>query len=80
MYMYHIRVFFSLYVQIFPLRLNTVREACIRCPLVMEKDLLQDLVGYKSYKDKGVMMAARSLIQLFRNIQPELLHRKDRVS
>ena len=28
----------------------------------------------------GVMMAARSLIQLFRSVNPALLHKKDRVS
>ena len=39
---------------------------------------LQDLAAYKSYKDKAVMMAARSLIQLYRTTHPELLHRKDR--
>merc|ERR1712048_1434753 len=30
------------------------------------------------YKDKGVMMASRSLITLFRSLAPELLHKKDR--
>ena len=44
----------------------------------MTEDLLRDLVEYKTYKDKGVMMASRSLIQLFRNICPDLLHKKDR--
>ena len=45
----------------------------------MTKDLLHDLASYKSFKDKGVMMAARSLIQLFRNVRPEFLQKKDRV-
>jgi len=58
--------------------LNAVRELCARCPLVMTEDLLRDLVEYKTYKDKGVMMASRSLIQLFRSICPELLHKRDR--
>ena len=44
----------------------------------MTEDLLRDLVEYKTYKDKGVMMASRSLIQLFRTICPDLLHKKDR--
>lgn len=30
------------------------------------------------YLDAGVMMAARSLIQLFRAVNPALLHKKDR--
>jgi len=44
----------------------------------MTEDLLRDLVEYKTYKDKGVMMASRSLIQLFRSICPDLLHKRDR--
>lgn len=58
--------------------LNAIREICQRCPLSMNEDLLRDLVMYKHYKDKSVMMAARSLITLFREHVPDLLHRKDR--
>lgn len=69
------------YTRGYPLvpRLNAIRELCARCPLAMSADLLQDLAGYKSYKDKSVMMSARSLIQLFRTINPSLLSRKDKV-
>lgn len=58
--------------------LNAVREICTRCPLAINEDLLRDLVQYKTYRDRSVMMAARSLIQLFRSSRPELLHKKDR--
>lgn len=61
--------------------LNGIREICTRAPLAMTDTLLQDLTGYKKggdHKNKGVMMAARSLITLFREINPELLHRRDR--
>ncbi|KAJ8953409.1 hypothetical protein NQ318_023526 [Aromia moschata] len=58
--------------------LNAVKEICLRCPLAIDEDLLRDLVQYKSYRDRSVMMAARSLIQLFRATRPELLHKKDR--
>lgn len=58
--------------------LNAVREICSRCPLAITEDLLRDLVQYKSYKEKSVMMAARSLIQLYRQSMPDLLHKKDR--
>jgi len=58
--------------------LNAIRELCKRCPLVMDDTLMRDLAQYKSYKDKGVMMAARSLIALYRASNPELLHKKDR--
>ncbi|CAG4980005.1 unnamed protein product [Colias eurytheme] len=58
--------------------LNAVREICTRCPLAITEDLLQDLVQYKTYKEKSVMMAARSLIQLYRQSMPKMLHKKDR--
>lgn len=58
--------------------LNAVRMICGRCPLAMGEDLLRDLVLYKSYKEKSVMMAARSLITLYREQIPALLHKKDR--
>lgn len=58
--------------------LNAIREICARCPLSMGEDLLQDLVQYKSYRDKSVMMAARSLLQLYRSVNPGLLLKKDR--
>jgi len=58
--------------------LNAIREICTRAPLAMDSTLLQDLVEYKGSKDKGVMMAARSLITLYREVAPEMLKRKDR--
>lgn len=58
--------------------LNAVREICSRCPLAMGEDLLRDLVMYKAYKEKSVMMAARSLIVLYREQIPGLLHKRDR--
>ncbi|KAJ8730146.1 hypothetical protein PYW07_017184 [Mythimna separata] len=58
--------------------LNAVREICARCPLALGEDLLRDLVQYKTYKEKSVMMAARSLIQLYRQSMPDMLHKKDR--
>jgi protein SDA1 len=61
--------------------LNGIREICSRAPLAMTDTLLQDLTTYKKggdHKNKGVMMASRSLISLFREINPELLHRRDR--
>ncbi|XP_011500579.1 PREDICTED: protein SDA1 homolog [Ceratosolen solmsi marchali] len=58
--------------------LNAVREICSRCPLAMNEDLLQDLTQYKNYRERSVMMAARSLIGLFRQTMPDLLHKKDK--
>lgn len=58
--------------------INSIREICSRCPFAMNEDLLQDLVEYSSFKDKNVSMASKSLIQLYRQVNPLLLRRKDR--
>merc|ERR1711981_255869 len=64
--------------EVMAIGLNAIREITKRCPLSLDDTLLRDLALYKSYKDKAVMMAARSLIQMYRTIHPELLHKKDR--
>lgn len=58
--------------------LNSIREICTRNPLCMNSTLLQDLTEYKGSKDKGTMMASRSLITLYRDVAPEMLQKKDR--
>ncbi|KAI1931849.1 Severe Depolymerization of Actin [Ophidiomyces ophidiicola] len=58
--------------------LNAIREICVRQPLAMNDTLLQDLVMYKKSKDKGVMMAAKGLLGLYREVAAELLKKKDR--
>ncbi|CCW69675.1 unnamed protein product [Phytomonas sp. Hart1] len=61
--------------------LNTIREICKRQPLAMSEDLLKDLAEYKNQRgDKGVMMASRALIQLYRDLYPRLLPAKLRGS
>lgn len=58
--------------------LNAIRELCRRQPLAMERDLLEDLVEYRTSKDKGVMMASRGLLQLYRDVNPAMLRRRER--
>ncbi|KAI5308133.1 Severe Depolymerization of Actin, partial [Ascosphaera atra] len=58
--------------------LNAIREVCVRQPLAMNETLLQDLVQYRKSKDKGVMMAARGLLAKYRELNPEMLHKRDR--
>lgn len=58
--------------------INTIREILSRAPLAIDAALLQDLTEYKGSKSKAVMMAARSLISLYREVAPEMLQRKDR--
>ncbi|CAI5755634.1 unnamed protein product [Candida verbasci] len=58
--------------------INTIREILSRAPLAIDSALLQDLTEYKGSKSKAVMMAARSLISLYREVAPEMLLKKDR--
>ena len=45
----------------------------------MEEDLLGDLIEYRKSKDKGVVTAARGLLQLFREVNPSMLKKRERV-
>ncbi|KAG8623718.1 hypothetical protein KVT40_008694 [Elsinoe batatas] len=58
--------------------LNAIREICVRQPLAMNDTLLQDLVTYKKSKDKGVMMAAKGLLSLYREVGADMLRKRDR--
>lgn len=58
--------------------INAIREVCRRQPWCMEEDLLGDLVEYKKSKDKGVATAAGGILQLFREVNPGMLKRRDR--
>ncbi|KAH9036310.1 protein required for actin cytoskeleton organization and cell cycle progression [Lactarius pseudohatsudake] len=58
--------------------LNAIREICRRQPWAMEEDLLGDLITYAKSRDKGVMSAARGLLQLYREVNPGMLKRRER--
>ena len=59
--------------------LNSIREVCRRQPWAMEEDLLGDLIEYRKSRDKAVVAAARGLLQLFREVNPGMLKRRERV-
>ena len=58
--------------------LNAIREVCVRQPLAMNDTLLQDLVMYRKSKDKGVVMAAKGLLSLYREVGADMLKKRDR--
>lgn len=58
--------------------INAIREVCRRQPWAMEEDLLADLVDYRKSRDKPVTAAARGLLQLYREVNPGLLKRRER--
>lgn len=59
--------------------INAIREVCRRQPWSMEEDLLGDLIEYRKSRDKGVMVASRGLLQLFREVNPGFLKKRERV-
>lgn len=58
--------------------LNTIREVASRAVNMLTEEELADLAAFKKYKHKGVMIAARGLINAYREIDPQLLHRSQR--
>lgn len=58
--------------------LNSITEISRRQPWAMESDLLEDLIDYRKSADKGVITASRGLLQLFREVNPSILKRKER--
>lgn len=64
--------------EVMTIGLKTVREMCLRQPLMIEEDLLRDLTQYKKFREKHVGSAARGLISLFRELAPHMLEKKDR--
>ncbi|OJT14212.1 Protein sda1 [Trametes pubescens] len=58
--------------------INAIREVCRRQPWSMEEDLLGDLIAYRKSRDKAVTAAARGLLQLFREVNPGMLKRRER--
>jgi protein SDA1 len=63
--------------------LNGIREIVARVPLLLDEEDLEhlwlDMVEYRTHRgDKNVAVAARSALNFFREIRPEVLNRKDR--
>ena len=58
--------------------INAIREVCKRQPWCMEEDLLGDLITYRKSRDKGVVTASRGLLQLYREVNPAMLKRRER--
>ncbi|CAO1618913.1 unnamed protein product [Jaminaea pallidilutea] len=65
-------------VEVVAAGINAVREIARRQPWCMEESLLEDLIGYRKSKDKGVAAASRGLLSLYREVNPAMLPRKER--
>lgn len=58
--------------------LNTVREMCVKNYHIMDSFSLNYLAGYYNFKNKYVSKSAKSIINLYRQINPKLLEKKFR--
>lgn len=58
--------------------INTIREIAARAPLCMDEAMLHDLIAYRGSKSKPVVIAARGLVQLYRELDPSMLPAKER--
>lgn len=56
--------------------LNVLREMCIKNHLIMDEFHLNYLAEYKDYKNKNVSSSAKSIINLYRQVNPKLLNKK----
>ena len=56
--------------------LNAIREILMRMPLALDPEQIEYLCLYKSSHNKSVRSAAKSLINYFRDVCPQLLPRK----
>ena len=58
--------------------LNVIREVYAKMCSIITEDAMTYLCTYYEYKNKNVRMAAKSVINLVREINPYLLHKKYR--
>jgi len=58
--------------------LNAVREILMRMPLALDEGQIEYLCSFRTFKCKSVSAAAKSLVNYFRDVCPQLLPKKMR--
>lgn len=58
--------------------LNAIREILLRMPLALDEAQIEYLVGFRTFRNSSVVNAAKSLINYFRDVCPQLLPKKFR--
>ena len=56
--------------------INTIYHMCVRCPYLMTAERLNLILQCRRMKHKAVMTACRSLLNLFREVNPSILTKK----
>ena len=58
--------------------LNTIREVLLRMPLALDESQIEYLVAFRTFRNSSVVSAAKSLVNYFRDVCPQLLPKKFR--
>ena len=58
--------------------LNCITQMCARKPFLIEEDDLAFLCELRKYKEKNVTMAVKTLINLYRDLNPLMLQKQYR--
>jgi protein SDA1 len=58
--------------------LNTIREILLRMPLALDESQVEYLVAFRHFRNSSVVNAAKSLVNYFRDVCPQLLPKKFR--
>jgi protein SDA1 len=58
--------------------LNSIREILLRMPLALDEAQIEYLVNFRTFRNSSVVSAAKSLINFFRDVCPQLLPKKFR--
>ncbi|CAD7946462.1 unnamed protein product [Amoebophrya sp. A25] len=58
--------------------INSLREIACRVPLALEEEEVHDLCGFRKYKHKGVRVGVKSIVNMYRELNPALLQRQFR--
>ena len=58
--------------------LNAIREILLRMPLALGEEQIEYLCLFRTFKNKSVSSAAKSLVNFFRDVCPELLPKRMR--
>jgi protein SDA1 len=56
--------------------INSITQTCSRNPNTLSKPQLQYIISYKSLKNKSVNQSIKALINLYRDIRPDMLEKK----
>jgi protein SDA1 len=58
--------------------INTIREIASKQHNILDSEKLSYICDFADYKNKNVNQSSKSIINLYRDVNPKLLHKKFR--